>query len=128
MCGPLLAIRLDAADLWSKFGFNDGSPFEFEDLGAEHDDDPPHADWMLLDDRSFRDDLLERLIVARLLPLIEARTGERPEIVRWGGHHNPVRDARYRAGEGAVMPASWAGIAAEVSPEDIRSEARQLAA
>jgi hypothetical protein len=128
MTGPLKPPHLAAEGLWSRFGFGDGGPFEFEDRGQEHDDDPPHADWTLLREEMTQDqraDLLELLVRRHLLPEIAAATGETPEIARIGTHHNPVRDARLARDEGA-MPPAWAGVGVEVAPDQVRAAAAEI--
>lgn len=132
MCGPLLPIDLRASALFDRHGFGDGRPFEFADRGPEHDDDPPHADYVRLyedQDNRGRHELLERLVRRHLLPVITERTGETPTLVRIGTHHNQIRDSRFGPPQGiARMPEQWSDIVVEVSPEEILAELDEMEA
>jgi len=129
MTGRLLPLHLGADSLWSKHGFSDGSPFDFEDPGPDHDDDPPHADWTLLRETMSgeqRADLLEVLVRRHLVPAIASATGATPEIVRIGTHHNPVRDARLDIHGRDGAPEGWDTIDVEVSRDQVLEAARTL--
>jgi hypothetical protein len=129
MTGRLLPLHLGADSLWSRHGFSDGSPFEFEDHGQDHDDDPPHADWTLLRETMSgvqRADLLELLVRRHLVPAIAAATGETPDIIRIATHHNPVRDARFDSHGRDGAPGSWDMIEVEVSRDEILEAAGML--
>lgn len=123
MTGRLLPLRLSAEGLFGRYGFGDGNPFEFADRGPAFDDQDPEPVYVRLNDdlgRKDRDDLLELLVRRHLLPLIVERTGDEPEIVRIGTHHNTVREARSdpsRPDDG--MPETWKDIEAMVEEEDV---------
>lgn len=119
MTGMLTTTRLSATSLWSRYGFGDGVPFEFEDRGQEHDDDPPHPDWTLLREtlsRNGRDALLILLVREHLVPAIAAATGMAPDLVVVGTGHNPVRDARMASQD---MPAAWTDIHVDLARETV---------
>ncbi|MFZ3482075.1 hypothetical protein [Sphingomonas sp. 3-13AW] len=122
MTGKLQAVHLSAESLWSKHGFSDGHPFEFEDRGQEFDDAPPHEDWLLLQESltiAQRRDLLELLVRRHLLPVIAAATGQTPALARIETHHNPIRVAQVADFGQVSAPASWSDIEVEVSRDQI---------
>jgi hypothetical protein len=126
MTGMLTTTRLSAASLWSRHGFGDGAPFEFEDRGQEHDDDPPHPDWTMLRktlSRDGRDALLMALVRDHLAPAIAAATGTAPEPVAIGTSHNPVRDARMDV---ADMPEAWEGVHVDLPRDTVLAAARAI--
>ncbi len=122
MNGELKTLRLAAMDLWDRYGFSSGDPFDFDDRGPGYDDEPS-AEWVQMHetmDRKMRIDVLETLIRSHLLPAIAAADGGSPRIDRLETPHNPIRDARYdpffHAG---LEPPKWNGIFVDVSPEAI---------
>lgn len=122
MTGRLLPLHLGADSLWSRHGFSEGSPYEFEDRGQDHDDDPPHADWTLVRDTlgdAHRADLLELLVRRHLVPAIVSATGSAPEIIRIGTHHNPVRDARFDSHRSDPAPEGWDEIVVEITRDQV---------
>lgn len=122
MTGRLLPLHMSADSLWSRHGFCEGSPYEFEDRGQDHDDDPPHADWTLVRDTlddGRRADLLELLVRRHLVPAIASATGCEPEIVRMGTHHNPVRDARFDIHRRDCAPEGWDEIVVEITRDQV---------
>ena len=131
MTGRLQPLHLAAECLWSKYGFMDGSPFEFEDRGQDFDDTPPHEDWMLIKDvmnGRQRHDLLETLVRIHLLPAIATATGETPGLMRIMTSHNPVRDARLGHANDTDIPEAWLDIGVEVSREQVLRTARDVIA
>lgn len=126
MTGMLTTTRLSATSLWSRYGFGDGDPFEFEDRGQEHDDDPPHPDWTLLREtlsRDARDALLTILVREHLAPAIAAAAGTAPDLVVIRTSHNPVRDARMVSDE---MPETWTDIHVDLARETVIAAARTI--
>jgi len=118
MTGQIMPMHLGAGSLWTRYGFTDGQPFEFEDRGQEHDDDPPHDDWTIIQDTMSskqRRDVLELLVRRHLVPAITKATGETPTIVRVGTQHNPLRDSRYDIHAPDATPDGWSEIWVEVS-------------
>jgi len=129
MSGRLQPIHLSADSLWSRHGFMDGSPFEFEDRGQDFDDEPPHEDWTILRetmDSSQRADLLELLVRRHLLPAITDATGETPELARIVTAHNPVRDARMGPRNGGDVPATWTAIGVDVTRQQALAAAARI--
>ncbi len=128
MTGRIMPIHLGVDSLWNRYGFCDGDPFEFEDPGQDHDDDPPHPDWDTIQQamtRSQRDDLLELLVVRHLLPVAQA-AGHTIRIVRIGTHHNPLQDARFRDGMRIEDMNGLEDIGVEVSREEIMRAAAEV--
>lgn len=131
MTGRLMPLHLTAGCLWSKYGFMDGQPFEFEDRGPDHDDAPPHEDWILIRETmnsGQRHDLLDLLVRRHLVPAIADATGETPELVRIRSSHNPTRDARLGHGNDGAMPAGWTDIGTEVTPGQVLAAAGEIIA
>jgi len=122
MNGDLKTLRLKAMDLWCRYGFSSGDPFDFEDRGPGHDDDPSaeYAQIYDLMDREMRIDVLELLIREHLLPAIETACGETVRIERVETPHGPLRDARYELFFSVYLePPKWEDVFVDVPPEAI---------
>jgi len=128
MTGRIMPIHLGVDSLWSRYGFCDGNPFEFDDPGQDHDDDPPHTDWDTIREtmtKRQRDDLLELLVTRHLLPVAQA-AGHTIRIVRIGTQHNPLRDARFEDGMRIEDVDGLKGIGVKVSREEIMQAAAEV--
>ena len=89
-------LTLDAASLWSKWGFNDGDmPDELDGMNWQK--------W---------DQVLEQLIRQHLLPLLDG-----VEIVVWGTSHNPFRATTF----GQDMPAQFEGVSVTILWDAVRA-------
>ena len=83
-----MPLTLDAADLYSRFGFGDGNILEImtnEDRITEEQFE-----------RICNHDPLENLVRQYLLPEIERVTGKSLEIEYINTHHNPMRVANHQ--------------------------------
>lgn len=129
MTETLLPTVLSASSLWSRYGFGDGFPFDFEDRGPAFDDEPltPLQQAIALLSMDRRADLVEVLVRRHLLPEITRVTGDEPVIVRIGTHHNQVRDQRYGRGSSA-MPEAWDDIEVTVTPDQVAEALAEMRA
>lgn len=127
MTGPLRDLRIRADGLWSRYGFENGNPFEFED--ASSPDGGEHADWLLLRKamRARQRHLLLDLLVRRhLVPAIVLATGEAPELEYVVTSNNPVRDVRLSSRGKGAMPADWHGINVTIPRGQVLSAANEM--